>query len=514
MERMQLSPDKRSLRHACVWTFVFSALAHAYRYLSLSFSGDAMLLSQSGEEAYQISLGRFLQPVYWQIRGTITAPLLIGLFATAFLMVSACLIVDLLGLRRPLHIALCCGVLATCETLAIANATYLPWTDVYMLAMALCVLGAYVFFRIRWGWLISPVLLCLSLGLYQSYLPVASTLIILVLLLRVLRGERAASIWKSGLTACLSLLLGLLLYALALQLILSNMDIAASQDYNGVGRVGLPPLSEIGPLLIGTYTAPVRLFFGLSDTPVMTWHIPLTPRWLNILLLALSALMLAGRMRGLSFPALLTLAFLVFMLPLGMNFIQFISGGIASGLTIYAYQLFYLIPVALMALPCGASPQLPRVSSALRGACVSLLAVLIGMNVMHANQMYVKRDLEFSATTSAMSRLLDRAEQTEGYVPGKTPVVLIGMLPSSSLAMERPGFEEIARVQGMRYTYAASYETSTYWYLQMALGEPINLVSHEERRALTARAEEISLTAFPQEGCCRMIDGHLYLRIN
>ena len=104
------------LRLVCASVAVFSLLAHGYRYLSMSFSGDAMLLSQAGEEAYQASLGRFLQPVYWQIRGSICAPLLIGLFATAFLCAAAAIVVTLLGLSRPLHVVLACGVLAVRRT--------------------------------------------------------------------------------------------------------------------------------------------------------------------------------------------------------------------------------------------------------------------------------------------------------------------------------------------------------------------------------------------------------------
>ena len=133
--------SRSEIRCVLLFTAAFSLLAHGYRYLSLSFSGDAMLLSQVGEEAYQISLGRFLQPVYWQVRGYITAPLLIGLFATAFLMGSALIVVLLLRLHRPLHIALACGVLTANETLAVSNATYLPWTDIYMLALLLSLLG-------------------------------------------------------------------------------------------------------------------------------------------------------------------------------------------------------------------------------------------------------------------------------------------------------------------------------------------------------------------------------------
>ena len=321
-------------------------MAHGYRYLSMSFSGDAMLLSQAGEEAYQLSLGRFMQPVYWQLRGYITAPLLIGLFATGFLCAAAVLMLRLLGITRKRDIVLSCGVLATCETLAVSNATYLPWTDVYMLALLLAVLGVACFFQVKHGWLLSPVLYCLSLGLYQSYLPCAATLILLVLIVQLLRGGACRGIWARGALACVSLLLGLLLYALVLNVLLRVTGTQASQGYNGVGRVGLVSLDALPGLLADTYLTPLRLLFT-GDT-VMTWHITTVPAALNLVIFVPAALLLLRRARSLSTPARLTLAFLLGMLPLGMNFIQFISKGIASGLTIYAYTLSYLLPIALM----------------------------------------------------------------------------------------------------------------------------------------------------------------------
>lgn len=495
-------------RLTAIWTTVFSLLAHGYRYLSLSFSGDSMLLAQVGEEAYQISLGRFMQPLYWQIRGNITAPFLIGLFATCFLWLSAAVIVHLMKLSKPLHIAFVCGVLTANETMAVSNATYLPWTDVYALALLLSLLGVYAFMKLRFGFFISPILYCLSLGLYQSYLPAAAAMLILLFLLSALDGEPPAVIWKRGLLSCLSLLLGLLLYALVLKVLLAVTGGQASQDYNGVGRVGLVPLHEIPALLLGTFLDPLRLLF--TDATVMTWHITTVPQLLNILLFSLSAVLLVIKGRRLRPGAWLTVAFLLLVLPLGVNFIQFISKGISSGLTIYAYNLLYLLPIALLS---RMQPLRLPMRLICAGVC-ALLCAFFALNIRTSNAMALKRDLEFSATTSAMSRLLDRAEQVEGYEPGKTPVVLLGMLPGSRIAMERGGFEAIARAQGMRYTYGASYETANYWYLQMALGERVNLVPHDERIRLSQHPEAGALPLFPQEGCCAMIDGYLYVRIN
>ena len=502
-------------RSALLFTVLFSALAHGYRYLSLSFSGDAMLISQIGEEAYQTSLGRFMQPIYWQIRGYITMPLTIGLFATFFLFLSALLIVRMMNAEKPLHIALICGILTANETMAVSNATYLPWTDVYALALLLCMLGVYVFRHMRYGLWLSPLLYCLSLGLYQSYLPTASTMLILLFLFDVLGGEDVKRIWQRGILSVMTIVAGLLLYALALKVALSLVGVQASQDYNGVSNVGVMSLTEIPALLLGTFLDPLRLLFSLSSKPVMTWHITTVPQLLNIAVFSLGALLLIFRLVSLNAGRILTSLFLLFMLPLSMNFIQFISKGISSGLTIYAYNLAYLLPLALiMHAPKAERPLLRRIRKFSGMGIYMLLALFLALNIRTANVMAFKRDLEFSATTAAMARLLDEAERTEGYIPGETPVVLIGMLPSSMIVMERPGFEEIARAQGMRYTYGASYETGNYWYLEMLLGEPINLVSHTERVRLSKHSEAASLAQYPAKGFCRMIDGYLFVRIN
>ncbi|MBP3655862.1 MAG: glucosyltransferase domain-containing protein [Clostridia bacterium] len=495
------------LRTAAILTALFFFAAYGYRSLSLSFSADAMLLNETSDTAYQITLGRFLQPVYWRLRGAVTAPMTIALFSCVFLIASAWLVCLLLDLHGTGRIALVCGVLTLNETLALASATYLPWMDVYALALLLNVAGVCLYVHARGGLVWGAVCMALSMGLYPAYLPVAPTLVILLLMKQLAQGEPTARIWRQGLGACAMLVVSLLLYYLALQAVLGVSSLPASGDYNGVGSASLPPLRELPGMLVRTYLSPLIMLFALWGEPAMTWHISTIPAPLNILCIGAGLIALALALRGRRAGAKLTALFLILVLPLSVNFVQFIAKGLSNGLTIYAFNLLWLIPVMLLHIVKG------RCAAVVRIGCAALCAIFL-LNVRTANQMAVKRDLEFSSTASVMTRLLDRAEAEQGYLPGETPVVIIGYLPASLLAMERPGFETVAAAQGMRYTYAASYETSTYWYLQMAMGERINLVPHEERRALTPAALEAGLTTYPDEGCCRMIDGRLYIRIN
>lgn len=505
-----LSKHASRYKACAFFTLLFSLLAHGYRYFSLCFSGDAMLLSQQGEAVYQATLGRYLQPVYWLVRGEMTVPPIIGLFATAFLALSCMLMASLFGLDKKRDIVLLSALLVTHETFAVSNATYLPWTDVYALSLLFSTAGAFFFLRGGKRALLSIPFFFLSLGLYQSYLPVAAVLIILVLIRRTLDGAKPKDTFLTGLAACGCILAGLILYAAVLRIVMNALGSSVSYEYNGVGALNFFAYDRIGEYLAQTLLTPIRFLFTPGGSDVIPSHTPAISPILNLILLALCGVMLFSRAKALPAASKGMLLLLVLLLIPAMNFVQFIAQGLASGLTIYAYVFFDVSALLLASSVLDGQSELNRLAA--RGAQLLLCAV-IARNTFLSNQLAFKRDVEWSSTLSAMTRVLDRIEQTEGYVPGETPVVLVGILTSSPLSMTHPGFEPLDGYQGARYTYAASYETATYWYLNMALGANINLVDEDTRRALSAQPEVDSLTRFPDAACCRMIDGVLYIRL-
>ena len=507
----KLSGRRETLCVCAASTLVFGLCAHGYRYGSAAFSGDAALVSQAGEEAYQVSLGRFLQPVWWRVRGTVTAPFLIGLFSLVFLALSGYAIARLLRFQSRYAAVLACGVLTASETLGLSNATYLPWSDVYALSLLLALAGAYLSLRAKgWRRWLSALCYAASLALYQSYLACASCILVIALLSDLTGGAAPGEIWRRGALSVLHLFLGLLLYAALLRLLLSGLGIAASKDYNGVGRVSLLAPGELFGYLKEAFSTPIRFLFFPWDRKMIPWHVSAIPQALNLLPLLLS-LFLAASGRRHSAASLATGAFLFFLLPLAMNFVMVVSKGVVNGLMIYAWYFLYLIPISLFE---NRSRSLSAHGAA--GLFAGLAAAAyIFVNTVSCNTMYIKRDLEYAATHSALSRVLTRMEETQGYVSGETPVVIAGVLPSSQIAMARPGMEAISALQGMRYTYGASYETSTYWYLTTILGARVNLVPERERARLVRQTPQLEqMPRFPQEGCAAMIGGRLFLRLN
>lgn len=496
--------SREDICFAAVCTAVFSALAHLYRWMSAGFGLDAMMLVESVDIENQISLGRFMQPVYWLVRGYITSPPVVGLFATAFLILSVFLVLDMTGIRSRAGIALTCGVMAANETLATSYASYLPWMDVYMLAMLLALLACWLQARYRWGLAVSPVLYCLSMALYQSYLQAAVTAVLLMLMAHTLDGEKPQRLLLCGIGHVLTLLAGMLLYAMMYPWAIELYGTQVSTEYNTVAAVKFIA-EDVPALLLETYLRPVAYLFS----PGSGAFVPPAVNWALVLAAGVCGVLLARRIsRG----ARALLLFLTALLPFGMNFVAFISKGVVHMLMNYAYFFFYILVVMLAER--AAALKGGRLLSALRVLAVAGVGAAALTGCLLAPALYVKRDLELQSTLSVMTRVLERVEETPGYAVGETPVVILGYLPSSKVAMVRPGFEEISRYQGMRSTYADAYERSHAWYLRSLLGWNINLVSWEEAGdwQKTELAERIPL--FPAEGCVQIIDGIMFVRLS
>ena len=493
----------QDMRFAAACTVALTLLAHAYRFLNAGFGLDAMLIAEQVDIETQISLGRFMQPLYWLMRGYITAPPVVALFATAFLAGAVLIVLALTGIRSRLGIALTCGVLAVNETLCVSYASYLPWVDVYMLSLLLCVAAVFVQTRFRRGFLLSPLLYCMALGLYQSYLQAAATLVMLMLLARALDGERAGALLVEGLGHAGAMLAGLLLYALVYRLAIALYGTSVSTEYNTVAEVGHYTLSAIPDLLKKTCWEPIRYFFAPQDATFL-------PPAVNVLLAVLALGALIGLAHKLPLASKGLIVLILAMLPFGMNFVTFISKGIVHMLMNYAYFFFYVLCI-LLAERAGETIAIrPAV---LRAATPMLLAGVMGVSILTAQTLYMKRDLELQSTLSVMTRVLNLLEREEGYEPGETPVVLLNYLTASKVAMIRPGFEDISEFQGMRSTYADAYDRSHAWYLQTLLGYRVNLIRWEVCMDYTKDPITQDIPAFPDPDCVQMIDGIAFVRL-
>ena len=315
------------------FTFLFGLCAHAYRFFNLDFSHDSMLIFEGPDASWQISLGRFAQPLYRAMRGDLTAPFLLCLLSLIWLALANYIVVSLLELRSLRHIALLCGILSTNAVMTLAFATYLPWVDVYTLAYLLAALAVRLAVRQPFGFAAAWLPMTLSLALYQSYLNVAVILLMIVFVKHVLDGFETKQLLIRIAKYFGALLGGLILYYLVLQLVLFVTSSVLTDFYNGISKVGDYRDVSIPLLLAETYGYPI--LYMLFPETYHPWATVLAE--VLVLTAAIAALVRTVRVKKLAKPPRLLLILCVLAMPFGMDVVLFISKGVHHSLTIFSF---------------------------------------------------------------------------------------------------------------------------------------------------------------------------------
>lgn len=148
-----------------------------------------------------------------------------------------------------------------------------------------------------------------------------------------------------------------------------------------------------------------------------------------------------------------------------------------------------------------------------RWTCFLLMAILLYGNVRFSNGMYMKKDLEYDAYLSLMTRVVGRIEAEEGYVPGETPVVIVG-LPENLNTMI-PGFKDYWNVTGMLKTDVVyADERSRYQaYFDHVMNTPIKLAEAAQWNEVRQWEDVREMPCYPADGFLRFYDNVLVVKL-
>ena len=500
-------------------TFFFGLCAHAYRFFNLDYSHDSMLIFEKPDASWQISLGRFAQPLYREIRGDLTAPFLLCLISLFWLALANYIVVSLLELRSLRHTALLCGILSTNAVLALSFASYLPWVDVYTLAYLLAALAAWLAVRYPFGFAAAWIPIMLSLALYQSYFNVTVFLLMIVFVKHVLDGFDTKQLLIRIAKYFGALLGGLILYYIVVQIVLAATSSVLVDFYNGIAQVGNYENVSIPRLLAETYGYPI-LYMLFPET----YH-PLAAVLVEVfvLLTAIAALVRTVQVRKPAKLPCLLLVLCILAMPFGMDAVYFISKGMQHSLMVFSFFLLYAFAFMLWEyhsrlpqarLPQRVSEAAERIKALFPTVSGCLLLLVIAFNIVFANQIYLKKSLEYQATMTFMTKLTYSIEQTEGYVPGETPVIILGEFETSSLFAEREGFEQFSRSIGLDRRSAVTFSNSYLKFFNSVLSYRINWMDFANAYLYSGLPEVQAMPLYPARGSCQIVGGVLIVKLS
>ena len=517
MEKLDVQIQPK-LKKIALYTLIFMALLHGYRYVSLGFSHDSLAFAWQPDLEWQISLGRYMQPFYWWIiRGRIAAPFIVGVLSYGYMVGSVYGVASLLDLKAKTSLFLLAGLMCGSLAFIALDATYSHTADVYMLALMLNIAAAWLCLRGRRrvpSVLAAAVLLVISTGLYQAYLQVFTALTMVWALLRLLKTDDRAI--PEAVARCaqsfLALMLAMALFFVGYYVVMAVTGVEAVSKANSIGGMKVLSGAALVDMVKTTWKMPLRQLGRLQG------RIAPLARMLTavVLMTGAAATIFTARRSRVSAWQALGMAVLVLLLPFGMNWICLFCGGVVHDLMMYAYIVPLLAALAAneRAWNLALADEGKQIGKKTRAAaCVLPLAVLTLLfdRGIYANQIYLKKDLEYDATLSVMTRVVDRIEQVEGYIPGETPVEFLGDILRSQLAMTRPAFAHLGSLTGTEENYAITYADTFWMYLEDVMGYPIKRfreTKNEEQERVTD-----DMPCFPDKDSVQMVDGVVFVKL-
>ena len=507
--------NDKLLKQSFFYTFLLGLTAYAYCFLNLTVSHDSLRAFYIAGKYPKASLGRIFYAAYITLtRGKIVLPWLIGVLGLCWLSVAVYFIARMFQMEKRVFVLLIAGICVTNPSLYATAATYIHDFDANAFAILLAVLTVYLWERAMavsktnkkvFLLCVAVILMSLALGIYQSYVSVAITLMMLVCVKNLLNRKKSAAVFAEGLwaIALLGMTAGLYLLEVKIFSQVTGVSILNNDSYNGLGNMSQVLSGNVFMKLLDTYKSFITPFKNLI----------LTSESQNLILAAMALMLLCigviftiGFLKTDWFGKVL-LVFLVLLMPLGMNVSSFLSNGMYHVLMQYAVWFVYLLALLAVwwfSLEKNISDKAKKILGTAVLVCVALV---IAENIQTANTIYVKKDLESQAALSYMTRVADRMEEVEEYIPGETPVVFIG---EYAVGETMNGFEKYEVITGAEYHSPITFYDTYKDYFRYMLGRKISL---EDAGDFAGNERVLEMPVFPKEGSIAMIDDTLIVKL-
>ena len=296
-----------------------------------------------------------------------------------------------------------------------------PFYGVAVLFMAI---AFYILVSYKYGFLISIVFICLSLGIYQAYWGLAAGFLLLYLMLLCMDKQGSnLNIVLLAIKSFVALLFGVMLYLFVNQIMLSIQGVGMT-EYQGLSEMGQFELSRIPEILSMAY----GWFFGFTTENYLhiTWY-PYVRIVIAIgyVLTALSAVHVFIRNRKQIFKNLALLIFLaVFPLAVNSIYIMCSNASYVHSLMCYSVVLVFLIPFVFMDGIRKENIQ-GLVASGVRYGYLFAVLVVIIFYIRFANIYYLNLELAFYETSHFMETLSARIQDADNYTIDK-PICFYG----------------------------------------------------------------------------------------
>ena len=474
--------DKQKLKTSFIFTYFLGFLAHGFSFLNLQVSHDCLsefTLSYS----WKIRLGRYFKPIYDIFFGKyISLPWINGLITLFWLSLCAYLIVEIFNIQKRRYIAIVCGILCTNITVTTFNASFLHDVCADMFGIFITILSTYL-----WKLLFDAngnkqkvllfigisFLLCLSLGIYQSFITIYISLVIIISILKLTDIKKTISwkiVWKYDFIGAFACLCGGTLYYAGLKLILAVTGFQLIDgNYNSLTNLTSNTEPFTNRLAI-TFAQFFDRFFSARGYVYSDFVPRITFIMLGMLVLAsIVTIVIQLIKKNTPWQNIVSAFLFLLLLPFAMNLLRMLNPTVHE-LMIYAYWFIYVLFLLIICRYLEIKPN-----KIIENITIILMCCFIWINIQTANALYAKKNMDQQATNSVMTRVVERIELLDGYIPGVTPVTFVGT-PSTYL-LESNDYSEVDTLFGAGNS-SITYQEVFPNYMSLILKVNMNIIKN------------------------------------
>lgn len=477
----------------------FGLAAHMFAFTNKLVNADE-IESLFGKGA-TVTSGRWGLEAVKLIFPDYSMPWLYGLISLVLIAVSVCIIVRLFDIKGGLTTVLLAGMITAFPSQT-GTFCFMFTSSAYALSFLFAVLSVFLF--CRGGWkndAVAVTLMTLSLGLYQSYIALAASLLLLYAVFLCLDSEaKLKDIIVFSMKALAMLLAALVVYALITLVVFKF----TGAEFNAYVRDNSASSGILGRIRTAydffVYYLTYREYALITSEVSRIAHLVLFALCLvGVFMVAVKSVRV-GRVGAGVF-----IIVSVFLLPIAVNcmFLAMSNESIHT-LVIYSFVAFYVLAAMLLQRVFDGGELIKRAS---RDVIYAALTIALASNVYFANEVYLEMYLEYENAYSFYSILLARAENTDGFDETKK-LALIGH--QDNAVATRPEID-LGYITGPSRDLINIYSQENF--IRRYLGSNIPLADETELAALAVTPEFDKMSEYPYYGSVKIIDDYVVVKL-
>ncbi len=497
-----------------ITTFLIGFATHLFGFVNVIHNYDD-INSLPSETGAGLTSGRWLLSIldiiFDKLGMTYNLPYVNAVLFILLISLSSKYIVRTLDIKKTISAILVGAIFVVFPTAT--STLFFKFTSVlYGIAILASIMAVWCAKRFKYGFIPSIILIACSLGIYQAYIPITISLMVILLLKENLsKKSKTKDTIKQGTKYVATLAGGTISYYIVLKffLIIFNRQL---KEYQGIDKMGQLEITQLPYLFKRCFSEFFSIIYndynGVSQTLIIKIGISI----LGCISIVLILLILKSNKKNLI--SIILTAFLCSIFPIAINFIVIMcpTSDIYT-LMVYSFALIFAVPFALLENidSLQFSSKILYITKKYSKKIVIITTAVITLSYAYlANLNYTQLYYATRQTENYISSLVIQVRMTDGFDTEKK-WAFIGENFNDPLLYNQ--WHTAPRYGGNATTNTLINAHSRLNWIPNYFGYNIPLVDEEQLTVLEQNKEVLDMPCFPNDGSIKVIDDIIIIKL-